>query len=158
MLNNPVATPVLAADVQAYLHETLGTDTPVRLWSGAKSLPYFLQDAFDIHELQLRDKDILLYTLSARRTSGRPPVHYNADFEEIIHYFKGPGAWGPIAEPGTLTWVPKGVSHHGPTEDVPAGYLAFLLELRSTPRITEFAKKYASIMTGTYEKFRRDQY
>jgi hypothetical protein len=65
MLNNPVATPVLAADVQAYLHETLGTDTPVRLWSGAKSLPYFLQDAFDIHELQLRDKDILL--VSARK-------------------------------------------------------------------------------------------
>ena len=52
----------------------------------------------------------------------------------------------------------KRQTHHGPTEDVPAGYLAFLLELRSTPRITEFAKKYASIMTGTYEKFRRDQY
>jgi len=105
------------------------------------------------HFFASRDKDILLYTLSARRTSGRPPVHYNADFEEIIHYFKGPGAWGPIAEAGTLTWVPKGVSHHGPTEDVPTGYLAFLLELRSTPRITEFAKKHASMMTGTYEKF-----
>jgi homogentisate 1,2-dioxygenase len=98
-------------------------------------------------------KDILLYTLSSRRTSGRPPVHYNADFEEIIHYFDGPGAWGCINEPGTLTWVPKGVSHHGPSEDVPEGYLAFLLELRSTPRLTEYGKRFASVMAGTYEKF-----
>lgn len=98
-------------------------------------------------------KDVLIYTLSARRTRGRPPVHYNADFEEIIHYFTGPGAWGCINEPGTLTWVPKGVSHHGPSEDVPEGYLAFLLELRSTPRMTEFGSRYASVMTGTYEKF-----
>ena len=104
------------------------------------------------HFFASRGKEILLYTLSARRTSGRPPVHYNADYEEIIHYFKGPGAWGPIDEPGTLTWVPKGVSHHGPSEDVPAGYLAFLLELRSTPRITEFGKAHASLMSGTYQK------
>ena len=65
MLDAPVTIPVLAADAQAYLHETLGTDTRVRLWSGAKSLPYFLQDAFDIYEFQLRDKDILL--VSARK-------------------------------------------------------------------------------------------
>jgi DNA-binding transcriptional ArsR family regulator len=65
MLITSVTTRILAADVQAYLHETLGTDTPIRLWSGAKSLPYFLQDAFDIHEFQLGDKDILL--VSARK-------------------------------------------------------------------------------------------
>jgi hypothetical protein len=50
----------LTADVQAYLHETLGADTRVRRWSGVQKLPYFLQDAFDLHELQLRDKQILL--------------------------------------------------------------------------------------------------
>jgi homogentisate 1,2-dioxygenase len=36
--------------------------------------------------------DELLYTLSARRRR-RPPIHYNADYDEMICYFAGPGAW-----------------------------------------------------------------
>jgi DNA-binding MarR family transcriptional regulator len=46
--------------VQAYLHETLGTSPKVRAWPGAGKLPYFLQDAFDVRELNLLDRQILL--------------------------------------------------------------------------------------------------
>ncbi|MBM4297089.1 MAG: homogentisate 1,2-dioxygenase, partial [Deltaproteobacteria bacterium] len=58
------------------------------------------------------NNDELFYTLSARRRR-RPPMHYNADYDEMIFYFTGPGAYGAVKEPGTLTWVPKGVPHHG---------------------------------------------
>jgi homogentisate 1,2-dioxygenase len=91
------------------------------------------------------NKDELLYTLSARRRR-RPPIHYNADYDEVIIYFTGPGAWGSVKEPGTLTWVPKGIAHHGPPEDVPEGYLAWMLELRSTLRLTPAAQRVAQPM------------
>lgn len=65
MLQEPIVSHALAVKVQAYLHETLGTNARVRPWNGVQGLPYFLQDAFDIHELQLGDKDILM--ASARR-------------------------------------------------------------------------------------------
>ncbi len=90
-------------------------------------------------------KDELLYTLSARRRR-RPPIHYNADYDEVIIYFAGPGAWGGVKDPGTLTWVPKGIAHHGPAEDVPEGYLAWMLESRSTLRLTPEGLKVAQLM------------
>ena len=89
--------------------------------------------------------DELLYTLSARRRR-RPPIHYNADYDEVIYYFAGPGAYGAVNEPGTLTWVPKGVAHHGPTEDVPEGYYAWMIESRSTLRLTPAGLKTAQLM------------
>ena len=46
--------------VQAYLHETLGIAPTVRAWPGAGKLPYFLQDAFDVRELKLLERLILL--------------------------------------------------------------------------------------------------
>jgi homogentisate 1,2-dioxygenase len=91
------------------------------------------------------NKDELLYTLSARRRR-RPPIHYNADYDEVIVYFAGPGAWGSVKDPGTLTWVPKGVAHHGPPEDVPEGYLAWMLESRSTLRLAPAGQKVAQLM------------
>jgi homogentisate 1,2-dioxygenase len=91
------------------------------------------------------DNDELLYSLSARQRR-RPPMHYNADYDEMIYYFTGPGAYGAVKEPGTLTWVPKGVAHHGPTEDVPEGYLAWMLESRSTMRLTGAGQKVAQLM------------
>ncbi len=48
------------ASVQAYLHETLGIALKVRVWLGAGKLPYFLQEAFDVRELKLLDRLILL--------------------------------------------------------------------------------------------------
>lgn len=60
MLGNARTDETLTTGVQVYLHEALGADARIRRWSGAQKLPYFLQDAFDLHELQLRDKRILL--------------------------------------------------------------------------------------------------
>lgn len=98
--------------------------------------------------------EVLLYTLSARH-GRRPPIHVNADYDELIYYFAGPGAWGAVDEPGTLTWVPKGVTHHGPTEDVAEGYLAWMLESRSTLRLTPAALAAAELMeTGSYGRHR----
>jgi homogentisate 1,2-dioxygenase len=97
-----------------------------------------------------RNKEVLLYTLSAR-PGGRPPIHDNADYDEIIFFVRGPGAWGKVSEPGTMTWVPKGVSHHGPPEDVPEGYLAWMLETAETLRLTPAGLAAAELMeTGYY--------
>jgi homogentisate 1,2-dioxygenase len=90
-------------------------------------------------------KDILMFNLSAR-PGGRAPIHVNADFDEMVHYVRGPGAWGHCTEPGTLTWVPKGVVHHGPREDVPEGYAAWLLETRATLRWTPEAIATSELM------------
>lgn len=96
--------------------------------------------------------EILIYTLSAR-AGHRPPIHVNADYDEVVYYYTGPGAWGAVTEPGTYTHVPKGVTHNGPTEDVPAGYLAWLLESRTSLRFTPAALRVASLMeTGLYAK------
>lgn len=93
---------------------------------------------------------VMLYTMSAR-SGGRPPIHHNADYDEIVLYAAGPGAWGAVTEPGTLTWVPKAVTHHGPSENVPEGYQAWLLENRGTFRLTAEAKAKAVLMeTGLY--------
>ncbi|MEO3826411.1 hypothetical protein [Actinomadura sp. B10D3] len=77
----------------------------------------------------------LLYYLGARRAD-RAPVHHNADYDEVIVYAAGPGRYGAIDTPGTVTWTPKGVIHQGPEEDVPEGYVAWLLETRATLRAT----------------------
>ena len=77
----------------------------------------------------------MLYTLSAR-PGNRPPIHVNADYDEMIFYFAGPDPWGHVSEPGTFTWVPKGVTHQGPPENAAIGYSAWLLESRTTLRLT----------------------
>jgi hypothetical protein len=46
--------------LQEYLHDTLDIVPRVRPWAGVGKLPYFLQDAFEIRELKLRDRPILL--------------------------------------------------------------------------------------------------
>jgi homogentisate 1,2-dioxygenase len=94
--------------------------------------------------------DAIFFNLSARLGS-RPPVHINADFDEVICYVRGPGAWGGCSEPGTLTCVPKGVIHHGPSENVQEGYQAWLLETRATLRWTPEALAASELMeTGEY--------
>ena len=85
---------------------------------------------------QTPSTDLLLYTLSARPPHGRPPQHHNADYDELIFYVAGPGAYGRLTEPGTMIWTPKGVTHWGPDEYVEEGYLAWLLETRGTIRLT----------------------
>lgn len=100
--------------------------------------------------LSTADTAVMLYSLSAR-PGKRPPIHHNADYDEVILYAGGPGAWGAVCEPGTLTLVPKAVTHHGPIEDVPEGYSAWLLETRATLRLTPAAMQHAGLMeTGLY--------
>lgn len=60
MLDTVASARTVDTAVQAYLHETLGITPKVRLWPGVGKLPYFLQDAFEIRELKLLDRQILL--------------------------------------------------------------------------------------------------
>ena len=93
-----------------------------------------------------RPRDALFFNLSARPGRRRPPIHHNADYDELTLYVAGPGAYGRVTAPGTLTWVPKGIPHQGPTEDVPAGYVAWMLESRSTLRLTPAGLAAAELM------------
>jgi homogentisate 1,2-dioxygenase len=95
------------------------------------------------HFLHTPSMDLLLYTLSAR-PGARPPLHHNADYDEVIFYVGGDD-WGKVTEPGTLTWVPKGVTHWGPREDT-NGHLAWLLEVGGTLRFTEAGLDAADLM------------
>lgn len=60
MLTPLAPTYTLDTAVQEYLHDTLGLVPKVRPWAGAGKLPYFLQDAFELRELKLLDRPILL--------------------------------------------------------------------------------------------------
>ena len=60
MLDKATPEPAADAAVRAYLHETLGISPKVRAWLGAGKLPYFLQDTFEIRELRLLDRQVLL--------------------------------------------------------------------------------------------------
>lgn len=71
MLGRATTDRTLLADVRMYLHETLGVDAHIRQWTGNKKLPYFLQDAFGVYELQLRDRQMLLASGSKARL---PPL------------------------------------------------------------------------------------
>ena len=53
--------PDLATNAQNYVHETLGVPTSGSgPWSVQESLPYFLRDAFDFHQLDLLGLKVLL--------------------------------------------------------------------------------------------------
>lgn len=88
--------------------------------------------------------ETLFFYLGARE-GGRPPVHHNADYDEIGVYAKGPGALGGMDVPGTVVWVPKGVIHHGPEEDVPEGYVAWLFETRANLALTDAGRAIAHL-------------
>ncbi|MQA13831.1 MAG: homogentisate 1,2-dioxygenase [Pseudonocardiaceae bacterium] len=93
----------------------------------------------------------LFYHLGNRR-SDRPPIHHNADYDEVICYVAGPGHYGAVDKPGTVTWTPKGIIHQGPEEDVPEGYEAWLLETRSPLSLTPAGREIGTLMeTGQFD-------
>ncbi|MCY1525002.1 hypothetical protein D9M68_599650 [compost metagenome] len=100
--------------------------------------------------LTSKGNDVMLFNLSSRLNT-RSPIHLNADYDELVLYFRGPGAWGGVTQPGNVTLVPKGVVHHGPDENVPEGYLAWLLECRATFRLTPEALQVSTLIdTSTF--------
>jgi homogentisate 1,2-dioxygenase len=88
--------------------------------------------------------ETLFFYLGARE-GGRPPVHHNADYDEIAVFAKGPGQLGEIKQPGTVVWVPKGVIHQGPEEYVPEGYVAWLFETRAHLELTPAGQNIATL-------------
>jgi homogentisate 1,2-dioxygenase len=98
----------------------------------------------------------IIFNISSRR-SARPPVHDNADYDEIAVYTEGPDGFGAITRPGTVGWVPKGVIHHGPEEDASQGFKAFLIETRASMQLCPAAERIAVAMeTGRYGPFSGD--
>jgi len=97
----------------------------------------------------------LIYHMGDREV-GRPPIHHNADYDEIIVYVKGPGQYGEITAPGTLAFTPKGLVHQGPLENVPEGYQAILFETRSSLTMTEAFQNVASPMDMDHYGKRKD--
>jgi hypothetical protein len=59
-LHKPAAEPGLDQAVHRYLLEVLGVRANPRPWPGQRTLPYFLQEAYDLRELQLLGHPILL--------------------------------------------------------------------------------------------------
>lgn len=72
-----------------------------------------------------------IFDLSAR-TGDRPPIHYNADYDEVFVYLEGPGQFGGITQNSVMTHTPKGFPHRGPVENVPEGFRGLLIETRAT--------------------------
>ena len=54
--------------VRKYLREALGIDAAIRQWAGVRKLPYFLQDAYELYELRIRDLSILLAVDQRKKT------------------------------------------------------------------------------------------
>ncbi|MFR9803739.1 hypothetical protein ACL02T_15740 [Pseudonocardia sp. RS010] len=87
------------------------------------------------HFAETPTKDLLLYPASSR-PGGRPPQHHNADYDELLFYFRGPAPYGGLTEPGSTVWIPKAVAHRGPEENVEGGFMAWLVESGGTLRLT----------------------
>lgn len=93
---------------------------------------------------------VLFYHLGSRR-SDRPPIHCNADYDEVIVFANGPGTYGGMGVPGNIAWTPKGIAHHGAEEDVAQPYEAWLLETRASLKMTPAGTALAKLMeTGEY--------
>lgn len=59
----------MEAAVQRYFHDILGVLPNLRPWPGQRKLPYFLQEAYDLRELRLWDRPLLL---AIDRQKGKP--------------------------------------------------------------------------------------
>ena len=69
----------MVASVQAYLKETLGIAPQARAWPGVVKLPYFLHDAFEVRELKLLGRQILLAIDRQPNTLGLASIRRQMD-------------------------------------------------------------------------------
>jgi len=65
--------------VRSYLHDTLGIRSAIRPWVHSSRLPYFLQDAFELHELKVRDHSLLLALNRRKKTPSLATVRDRLD-------------------------------------------------------------------------------
>ena len=102
--------------------------------------------------MSTEDGEVLIFNAGDRPTSGyRPPIHINADFDELMLYVRGESPWGACDQPGTLSWVPKGVVHHGVASSTPNPHTSWMIETKATLRWTDQATAASELMeTGTY--------
>jgi homogentisate 1,2-dioxygenase len=122
--------------------------TPIVRRFSFENVPYLTFEETGLYPPKLFDDSsgqVFLFNLSNRK-SPRPPIHHNADYDEIIFYVAGPGHYGLVDTPGTVVWVPKGIVHHGPAEDVPEGYKAFMVETRAPMLLTDAGRAVAALM------------
>lgn len=136
------------------LDRQLGGDVPV--WklniSKVQKLASIPEGGPPYPFLATEDGEVLIFNAGDRPTSGyRPPVHINADFDELMLYVGGESPWGRCDRAGTLTWVPKGVPHHGVAPSTPKPHTSWMIETKATLRWTERATAGSELMeTGTY--------
>lgn len=107
--------------------------------------------------LATENNDLLVFNLGDRPTKEyRPPIHVNADYDEVMIYVEGDSAWGGMDQPGTVGWIPKGVVHHGVAPSTPKPHTSWMFEARATFRWTEEAIRGGELMeTGYYGPLRQ---
>jgi len=86
MLREKPQPATLQEAVRRYLREVLGIDPVIRKWSGVRKLPYFLQDAFELYELKIRDLSVLL---AANRRSKTLTIAAIRDHVDKLKSFAG---------------------------------------------------------------------
>lgn len=80
-LLKPDAEAGLDSAVHRYLLDVLGVRARPRPWPGQRTLPYFLQEAYDLRELRLWDRPILLAI--DRRAGTRSLAHTRGHMDKI---------------------------------------------------------------------------
>jgi homogentisate 1,2-dioxygenase len=91
---------------------------------------------------------LMLFAIGQRRIEPNG-IHHNADYGELTLFVKGPGSWGPHATPGTISWLPRGLVHHGPSEDQPLPWRGFFLEIAVELTLTSAGHAVARLMDPT---------
>ncbi|MGK5532423.1 hypothetical protein [Streptomyces sp. URMC 129] len=96
-----------------------------------------------------------LYSVGGRGVE-RPQIHRNADYDEVILYAAGPGAFGSVNQAGTMMWTPKGLTQQGPEGEPGKGFQAWMLETRSPLTLAPAGREVARLMeTGSFSLYRQ---
>lgn len=148
MPRDPLAMTTIVAGQSPVWKVNLASIQPLTYWPNGGPPSHFAETP---------TKDLLLYTLSSR-PGGRPPQHHNADYDELVFYFRGPAAYGGLSQPGSGFWIPKAVAHWGASENPEGGYLAWLIESGGTLRLTPEGLAVAELMeTGLFYPLHSDK-
>ncbi|WP_059013072.1 hypothetical protein [Streptomyces specialis] len=102
------------------------------------------------------DRDLTRLHSVGGRGGERPPIHRNADYDEVVLYAGGPGSFGAVDQTGTMMWTPKGLTQQGPAGEPGASFRAWMLETRSPLALTPAGREVARLMeTGGFDLHKR---